>query len=159
MTHKLKREGTTLIELIVVLGLLSIMSLIGVKGYSLYSNIIYDLEIKQFQYDIKETLSYGKEYCHANRIVGNFYVEKEDDDLMVIFKCGENVEREVELPDSIILVNELGAELNKSTYLTITTEGHIKSESIYFKDEKGGNYVLSVRVGVDFITVKEKETK
>lgn len=157
MMYKLKRKGTTLIELIVVLGLLSIMSLIGVKGYSLYNNIIYDIEIKQFLYDIEETLSYGKEYCHANRIGGDFYVEKENENLIAIFKCGEGVKRKVELPDSITLVNELGAELNKSTYLTITTEGHIKSESIYFKDEKGEKYVLSVRVGVDFITVKEKE--
>jgi prepilin-type N-terminal cleavage/methylation domain-containing protein len=43
-----KRKGTTLIEVTVVLGLLSIFSLIGVNAYCVYKNIIYDIEINQF---------------------------------------------------------------------------------------------------------------
>jgi type II secretory pathway pseudopilin PulG len=156
MMAKFKRRGTTLIELTVVLGLLAIITLIGVKGYGLYRNIIYDIEIKQFLYDIEDTLSYGKEYCSKNAKVGDYYVEKEEETLKVIFKCVDGKKRETELPKSIIIVKDDWISEISSKSLTITNSGYIQSETINFKDEKGCRYKLTIRPGGNIITVKEE---
>lgn len=157
MIVKFKRKGTTLIELIVALSLLAIISTIGVKGYGLYRSIIYDIEIKQFLYDIEDTLSYGKEYCSKNSKVGDYYVEKDKRSLKVIFKCSDGEKRETELPKSIILVKDDWISEISSKSLTISYIGYIQPETINYKDEKGCKYKLTIRPGGNVITVSEEK--
>lgn len=152
----MKRRGTTLIEISVVLGLLSILLLIGVKGFGVYKRIIYDIQIKQSLYDIEDTLSYGKEYCYNNSKEGDYYLEKSEDSLNVIFKCGDNKIRETTLPSSIKLAEDEWMTGISSKVLSISNDGYIKPETINFKDEKGARYKITIRPGGNIITVKEE---
>ena len=151
-----KKKGITLIEETVVLGLISIFSLIGVKAYCVYKNIIYDIEINQFLYDIEDTLSYGKEYCYNNGKVGDYIVEKNNGNLRVIFKCENEIRRETELQGKVIIVKENWISEISSKSLTISNKGYIQSDTINFKDEKGRKYKITIRPGGNIITVKEE---
>ena len=152
----MKKRGTTLIELSVALALIVIIIVIGSKGYLVYEQIFCDIKIKQFLYDIEDTLCYGKEYCYFNSRVGEFYIEQDKDSLKVIFKNSDGIKREINLEDSIRLVKDDWTTEITNRSLTISNRGYIQSETINFIDQRGGKYMITVRPGGNLITVKEE---
>ena len=153
----MSRKGFTLIELVVSISLIMIIFSIGIGGYKIYKGRYRDIEINQNLYEIEDTLSYGEIYCKNNKVDGIFYVKQNSSGLIVGLKDRLDKKiRSIELSNSLRLDNN-NVNLNEMA-LNINSKGKIQPGSIKFKDIDGKKYELTVRVGVNLITIWEWNT-
>ena len=144
-----KKKGYTLIELIIVLGILTITFSIVLMNISSMRNTIYKITLDESVSEVRSILSLGKTYCRKNGVNGMIVIY--DNKLAFVVK-----ERGYEINKST--EGKTGLEINSNFsqgYSGIDKDGYIKSAGrIVVKI--GKSYVeIKIGVGNDIIGVSE----
>ena len=151
------KKGFTLIELVVSMSILMIIFSLGMGSYKIYKSIYRDIEINQNLYEIEDTLSYGEIYCKNNKVDCVFFIKQGDLGVIVGIKDRLNKKiRSTQLSNSLKF-DENNVNLDQMI-LNINSNGKIQPGSIKLKDINGKKYELTVRVGVNLITIWEWNT-
>lgn len=146
----MKKEGFTLIELIISLFILTILFGSGVSLGQLGSNIHYHLTIDSYLYEIQSLLSYGKAVCKENNQYGKFNIDTKTNKITFI-EGWDGIEKTIVLPKEI--------KFQKSINVFVTPQGKIdQGNTIVLIDKNNCRYEIVIRVGVDLIVIKETET-
>lgn len=142
---KSKNKGFTLIELILVLGIVSVLlsfSLINIGGYRKLNNKI---DTDFFSNSLLNYINNSKGYCRDNNIGGYIYFDIERN--LITLVCGIREINNLPLPDGFNL-QESGRE-NKIIITNIGTTG--SSCTIKFKDRQGETHNITMCVGTAYV--------
>lgn len=145
---KFKNKGFTLIELILVLGIISIFlsfSLINIGGYRKLNN---EIDVDLFSNSLLNYINDSKEYCRYNNTGGHIYFDSERN--LITLNIGIREINKLALPDGFSL-KEVGKD-NKIKITNIGTTG--SSCTIKFKDRKGETHDITMCVGTEYVQIK-----
>lgn len=148
LKSKCKTKGFTLIELVLVLGMISIFlsfSLINIGGYR---SLINKIDVELFSNSLLNYINNSKEYCRDNGIGGYIYFDIETD--MITLNCGIRQISKLPLPDDFRL-KEVGVD-NKIKITNIGTTG--SSCTIRFIDREGELHDITMCVGTEYVQIK-----
>ena len=173
---KEKDKGVTLIELIITLSLLSILlsfSLISIDSLKNYEN---NIDIDYCNNSILELIDNAKLYCKKEN--SNGYIQFDLLENEIMFNCYSNKTNEFEKIEKYILPRKFtiyyinseynririniygtsadgmsiyGTGLNGMTPSAATTD----SCTIKFRDRRGNLHTITIRVGTNYVQVKE----
>lgn len=143
----MKKDGFTLIEVVVSLFILVILFGTGISLGKLGSNIYYDITIDSYVYEVQSLLSYGKALCKEKNQYGKFNINTKTNEIAFIERW-DNIEKTIVLPKDI--------KFQKNLTVFVTPEGKIEQgNTITLIDKNGNKYEITIRVGVDLIVIKE----
>lgn len=147
----MKKKGYTLVELVAVIGILSI--LLG-SGFTIVKTIDHmkaEVELEDIVYKVMNILSYSKAYCRKNYYEG--YVKIGTTEKKIIFlyiKNGKEViDKTIKIPKDITVKCDINS-------IKIGNDGFIKNSCTIEIHHKGNTYHITVAVGLDTITFKGK---
>jgi len=145
---KCKSKGFTLLELILVLGMISIFfsfSLINIGGYRKLNNKI---DVELFSNSLLNYINNSKEYCRDNGISGYIYFDSERN--LITLNCGIKQISSLPLPDGFSL-----KEVILDNKIKITKTGTTGSScTIKFKDREGESHDITMCVGTEYVQIK-----
>lgn len=144
-----KKKAYTLIELVVVLGIMIIIASITSINVSKIKNTINKISLEESINEARSILSFGKNYCRKNRVNGNIVIS--GNRLSFIVK-----ERDYEINKSTELKGNLEVNSNFTKGESrISKEGYISSAGTIVI--KLGNSYGEIKIGVgnDIIGVSE----
>lgn len=143
----MKKDGFTLIEVVVSLFILSILFGTGISLGKLGGNIYYDINIDSYIYEVQNLLSYGKAVCNEKNQYGKFNINTRTNEIAFIAGW-DKIEKIIALPKDI--------KFQKNLNVFVTPEGKIEQgNTITLIDKNGDKYEITIRVGVDLIVIKE----
>jgi prepilin-type N-terminal cleavage/methylation domain-containing protein len=152
-----KRRGFTLIEIITVIGILSIFFSIGIVGIKTFKERYKQIEIKSFFYEMMDMLSYGKCYCVSNKISGNINFIDNNDCLQVYVVADTKVVKTIGLRKILKLKPFDNGEEVKKISLNINQSGYVEPTTIKLINESSEIFKITVQVGGNVMIVKEGE--
>lgn len=143
-----KSKGFTIIELVLVIGIISVFlsfSLINASGYKKLSNKI---DVDFFSNSLLNYITNSKEYCRDTDKSGHIYFDSERG--LITFNCGIRQVNDLSLPDGFSL-NDVRSD-NK---IKITNMGKTGSScTIKFRDREGKLHCITMCVGTEYVDIK-----
>ncbi len=146
-----KAEGYTLIELVVSIFIILSIASCGVKFYGTAKSIKNSIQIKKYTYEIQNLLSYGKSICREKKKTGKIVLDNKTNTIRFI-EGHDSIEKTVTVPK----------EYKIFPYFRyyILEDGRINgSNTINIMDEKNICHEITIKTGVDTITIKEEENE
>lgn len=146
------KSGYTLIELIIVLGILLIISTIVSLNSSKFKNIVSKIEVESSRNEVRSLISFGKSYCRKNRVNGSITVYENNLNFNVV-EPGYTITKEAISVEGLKFTSNV-----KENDFKIDKEGYIKTAGTIVI--KSGKYYSEITIGVgnDIIGVKEVDT-
>lgn len=151
----MKKRGATLIEIIAVLGILTIFLSIGVLGIKILKKRYEQVETKSYLYEIVNILSYGKVYCVNNNTYGNIKFINDENYLTVCLVVDINVVKSIEIRKNLKLKPFNNGEDLKKISLNINPSGYVAPTTINLINEDNEIFKITIQVGGNVIVVKE----
>lgn len=151
----MKKRGTTLIEIIVVLAILSILLSIGALGIKILKARYKQIEIKSYLYEVVNMLSYGKQYCVSDNASGSINFTNETDLLRIYFVSNNKAIKTIEVRKALKLKPFGNGEEIKKISLKINSSGYVEPTTINLINEDDEIYKITIQVGGNVIVVKE----
>lgn len=148
MKTKNKKKGFTVIELLIVIGMISILfscSLVNFGGYNKLQNRI-DVDI--FSNSLINLINNSKEYCRDKNIGGYLYFDTEKN--FVCLNSGTQRVYKLELPDKFTLNIVRPGNKIKIDNRGITEDAC----TIQYKDREGEMHCITMCVGTAFVEFK-----
>lgn len=144
----MKRNGFTLIEVIVSIFILTILFGVGTSLGKFGVNISNDMESLGYVYEIQNLLSYGKAVCREKNNEGKIDINYRKNQLRFV-DGWDDIEKIVTLPKGFMIIS---GDAN----LFITNNGKIaRGYTIKIVDKQGKEHDIVIRVGVDMWSVHE----
>lgn len=144
------RKGYTLIEIIIVMAVLSILLIPTLNLTKSYKITINRIKGKSVINDLSNLVSFSKYYCRHNKVIGKIEVNKSQGEATFKDMSGRGkVIKCIYLPE--------GFSFKTINLLSVTTEGHIQSDTIRVSDTDGNIYRLTISAGVDTVNIYEGE--
>lgn len=146
---KCTNKGFTLIELVIVIGMISVFlsfSLINISNYRKLNN---NIDVELFSNSLLNYINNSKEYCRDNNIGGYIYFDVERN--LIVLACGIREINNLPLPDGFSL-QEIGRG-NKIMITNIGTTG--SSCTIKLKDREGNAHDITMCVGTEYVDIKK----
>ena len=150
-----KKKGYTLIELIVVIGILAIISGIISLNVMKIKEIVNRVALEDSVSEVRGLLSFGKSYCRRNRVNGKFIIDSNKMYFIVQefqYKINKSTEEKI------------GLSLGKDNMeLKVDKEGYITTGNTIVIGYKGKHKEVKIAVGndstreVDIIDWRKKE--
>lgn len=144
-----KKKAYTLIELVVVLGIMIIIASITSLNVSKVKNIINKISLEESINEARSILSFGKNYCRKNRVNGTIFISENNLSFTV-------EEKEREIYKSMELKRSLEVNSNlKNGRSAIDRDGYITLAGTIVV--KLGNSYGEIKIGVgnDIIGISE----
>ena len=145
---KVKSKGFTIIELVLVIGIISVFlsfSLINASGYRKLNNKI---DVDFFSNSLLNYINNSKEYCRDNVERGYIYFDSERD--LITLNCGIKQINTLPLPDGFSL-NDVRSD-NKIEITNMGTTG--SACTIKFRDREGELHHITMCVGTEYVDIK-----
>lgn len=143
-----KNKGFTLLELVLVIGIISIFlsfSLINIGAYRKLTNKV-DSEI--FSNSLLNFVNNSKEYCRDNGVGGYIYFNS--DNSVITFNCGLKQIYRIALPEGFIMNKVRADNRIKIDNRGITADAC----TVNFKDREGTMHSMSMCVGTAYLEIK-----
>lgn len=150
-----KKEGYTLIELVISISIIIILLSIGVGMSSSLIKVKRDMYIKQELYEVLDIIHYGKACATNLRETGKIKFTIKDNTLEVKLIINNKVKRKIELDNLRLYKNYVLDYMLHYKMLFIKQDGTVESCSLIFKDSMDNRHVISISVGENNIRLKE----
>jgi prepilin-type N-terminal cleavage/methylation domain-containing protein len=138
----MKRQGFTLIEIIVSIFILTILFSIDISLRKLSNNLSYNMKGIGYTYEIQNLLSYGKAVCREKNRYGKITITASKNEFRFV-EGWDNVEKIIDLPKGMKIISN-------DVSLMITPNGKItRGYTIKIIDEQGERHDIVITVGVD----------
>lgn len=143
-----KNKGFTLIEVILVIGITSIILLFGISSTNYYKKIQRDIETEEFIASFKHLLSESK-------------IEAVNRDSVVIITI-QNSRKRIKSEENLNLISSITIPdyINNvgKTQISVSSDGKLESGTLIFENTKDKEkYFFKIRVGVDYINFEKKK--
>lgn len=145
---KYKNKGFTILELMLVLGVISVFlsfSLINLGGYRKLNNKI---DVELFSNSLLNYINSSKGYCRDNRVSGYMYFDSERN--LITLNCGPKEINSLCLPEGFKLKEVLTDKKIKITKIGTTGS----SCTIKFIDRQGESHDITMCVGTEYVQIK-----
>lgn len=138
----MKRQGFTLIEIIVSIFILTLLFSIDISLRKLSNNLSYNMKGIGYTYEIQNLLSYGKAVCREKNRYGKITITASKNEFRFV-EGWDNVEKIIDLPKRMKIISN-------DVSLMITPNGKItRGYTIKIIDEQGERHDIVITVGVD----------
>ncbi|WP_143314369.1 type II secretion system protein [Clostridium sp. HBUAS56017] len=151
----MKKRGFTLIEIIAVIGVLSVIFSIGIASIRQFKTRYKQIEISNFLYETIDMISYGKSYCASNDLSGNVKLINNNDYLQVYLIADNKVIKNIKIKEVLRIKPFDNEEEIRNINLRINEFGYVEPTTIKFINEKLEEFIITVQVGGNVILVKE----
>lgn len=147
----MRKEGYTLIELIIVLSIITLLSTVGFGGVKYFKDKIESLKLQNNVYEVRGLLSFAKSYCRKNEVVGNIAISKNKKDVVFeVIERNHQLTKILNLDDNIKVTSNFQNGINN-----INKEGFIKTAGTITLSYKDKLIEIKVSVGNDIIRVND----
>ena len=147
MLFNKRKSGFTLIELIVVMGIISIV-VINTNRKE-FSNLINNIDYKMCNNEITNFINISKQHSREGMSLGNVYFSKSNNSL--ILYSNSKIIRQYNLPKGFKIRN-INAQNNR---IYINSKGLIQDACTFsYEDRKGKTHEISICVGTGHVQVK-----
>lgn len=144
----MKKDGFTLIEMVVSIFILTILFNVGISLNKFGSNLLDDMKNTACVYEIQNILSYGKAVCRDKNKYGKITVDSRKNEIRFVAEAGK-IEKIINLPKEISIVD-------RYTSILITPDGKISNgTTIALVDEHREKQDITIGVSVDLIVIKD----
>lgn len=143
----MKKKGYTLLELIVVLGILSVLFSISIKGIK-DNSIMDNIASKSLKNDIANLISFAKHYTYNTGNTGKIEINNISGEISFIDTKSEitkNIIATVTLPT--------GYEFLETFNIGVSNKGVVSGDSIIFKGLNGKYHEVTISVGIDYVNI------
>jgi prepilin-type N-terminal cleavage/methylation domain-containing protein len=144
----MRNKGFTLIEIIMVVGIMSVLlsySLIKFNGYSKLEN---RMDIDMFANSLINFINNSKEYCRDNNIYGYIYFSTEENNIS--FNCGAEQIYYLSLPKKFTI-----NIVRPGNSIKIDNRGMTGSAcTIAYKDREEEIHNITISVGTAYVDIK-----
>lgn len=144
-------KGYTLIELVVVLGIICIICFIATVSIKALKKIENDINRQVTIQEVQDMLTYAKLYCVNNKVTGNIYANAKTGEYR-FFSCKETRRRNRVKGDMKII----GIYESSDNSITINANGEAYAGAILLADKSGKVTRISIRVGFFYDEIKNK---
>ena len=144
--REMKKDGYTIIELIIVIFIMLILFSLGLKVKGSIDKIINDTKVESSVNEISNILSYGKHYCRINEIEGAININKTTGEISLYedIRNGKVIKKST-LYNGLQFVSDLK--------IKVTSSGGLQACTIYIKDRYGKVSKITISVGIDNINI------
>lgn len=145
----MKSKGFTIIETVISLFIALIILTYSSSERTFDKNIYRDIESDGFIYEVYDFITYSRLKCRSENKSGSIIVSPSDN--KIYYKIGGSTTMEsIKAPDSISLSG-------KRITIPIREDGRLnKAETILFQDSFNRTRKITIRVGVDYISLDGK---
>lgn len=144
----MKKDGFTLIEMVVSIFILTILFNVGISLNKFGSNLLDDVKNTACVYEIQNILSYGKAVCRDKNKYGKITVDSTKNEIRFV-EGADKIEKIINLPKEISIVD-------RYTSILITPGGKISNgTTIELVDEHREKQDITIGVSVDLIVIKD----
>ena len=150
-----KKEGYTLIELVISLSIIIILLSIGVGISSSIIKVKKDMYIKQEIYEVLDIIHYGKACASNLGEFGKIKFTMKDNTLEVKLTINDEIKRKVELDNLRLYKNYALDYMLHYKILFIKQDGTVECSTLIFKDSMDNRHVITISVGENNIRLKE----
>lgn len=152
MTRNIIKRGYTLIELIVVLGMLSIIMAIIYPNLMLYHNKRADADLQCTVEEIIQFINAGKSYARSTKGISNSNIMIKFSNEKIIMNKEIKTVKSIQVPNTIKKI-VLSDGINS---LEINEFGEIrKAKSINIYDFRGNYETITIKVGTSYVSRKK----
>lgn len=145
----MKKDGFTLIEMIVSIFILLIVFGITTSLSKLNFNIQRNIKYDEYVYEIQNVLSYGKAVCCDKNKYGKITTVAKKNQIRFVEGI-DNIEKVIILPKEIKIIND-------DVSIFIKPNGKIEQgATIKLKDDYGEKRYITIGVGIDRIDIKDR---
>ena len=146
------KRGYTLIELMIVLGILSIIMAIIYPNLTVYHNKRADIDLKYTTDEIIQFINAGKIYARSIQGISNSNIMIKFSNEKIFMNRGTTTVKSMKVPDNIKKI-VLSDGINS---LEINRFGEIrKSKSINIYDYRGRYEIITIKVGTSYVSRKK----
>ncbi|WP_160688831.1 prepilin-type N-terminal cleavage/methylation domain-containing protein [Clostridium sp. C2-6-12] len=146
----MKKEGFTLIEIIVSIFILTILFSVGTSLNKFAFKLSNNMKTTAYVYEIQNILSYGKAVCREKNKYGKITIDPMKNQIRFV-EGTDKIEKVLKIPMDISMDG-------KYRNILIRPNGKISNgTSIVLIDNYRERQTVTVRVGVDCINIKEDE--
>lgn len=144
----MKKDGFTLIEMVVSIFILTILFNVGISLNKFGSNLSDDMKNTACVYEIQNILSYAKAVCRDKNKYGKITVDSRKNEIRFV-EGADKIEKIINLPKEISIVD-------RYTSILITPDGKISNgTTIELVDEHREKQDITIGVSVDLIVIKD----
>lgn len=152
MTRNVVKRGYTLIELIVVLGILSIIMAIIYPNLMVYHNKRADVDLQYTVDEIIQFINAGKIYARSIQGISNSNIMIKFSNEKILMNKGTSTVKSIKVPNTIKKI-VLSDGINS---LEINRFGEIrKAKSINIYDFRGRYETITIKVGTSYVSRKK----
>jgi prepilin-type N-terminal cleavage/methylation domain-containing protein len=145
---KNKKRGFTIIELIIVLGMVSILLSITLINFGGYNKLKNKVDVDVFSNSLINLVNNSKEYCRDNNIGGYLYFDTEKS--VIYLNCGLQQVYKLQSPDKFKLNIVRPGNKIKIDNRGITEDAC----TIQYKDRENEIHCITMCVGTAFVEFK-----
>lgn len=154
----MKKEGFTLIEVVGALAIISIIFTVSFKGFKYYDSHVEKIKSISELCQVREILSFSKEYCYENESYGEVYFDNSEKLSKVYLVSQGMVIKTVYITEEIKLGNS-NCIINNKRFLKISINkyGYISPYTIELIDKKGRREKIIIQVGGNLVYIKDEK--
>ncbi|MCY6370333.1 prepilin-type N-terminal cleavage/methylation domain-containing protein [Clostridium ganghwense] len=144
-----KKKGTTLIEVVIVLSIISILSGISITNcYGIYNSTLNSFNVDICNNSILHIINDSKQYCKGKNKTGYLVFDSRS----ITFHCGLTV-KSYEMPKEFKL-ESINTSSGKQLIYIDNLGNTSDACTITYKDRKGKNHFITLRVGTNYVQIK-----
>lgn len=150
------KRGFTLIEVIVCMGIISIILLMGAMGLRSFKKISNEINEEELYYEIMDFICYGRKYSYNYTKKSVIEIKREDENIKLIFSIDNRKIKESSLKSEIGVYTKDFKEKLNNKIIYINEQGYIKPTTICFRGSNNKEREITLGVGGNNTSFKEK---
>lgn len=152
----MKKEGISTIEVIAVLSIMIVLMSIGIGSSKHFKDYISSLEYKSDIYNIREIMTYSRQYCYENKVYGELYFINSDESIRVYLLSKKRIVKSIDISRGKRIENfNYVLDGKQILKIDINEDGYISPYTINISDNTGTKKKIVIQVGGNLVYIKD----